>query len=235
MRTKPRLTRPATQRCSVVRQCDKFRAVLFLLIFLLPVSGVVHASNHYTDRQMEALAERVGQVFWFNPAQQNTPLFSTTPTKNAATFRPPVSDSFEITELAGRAVKDPYYKVKFESGKIGYIRPEMFHEELNATIVSIDPLADEKKKAEAGAEEEKKRAAWIKSQPWAPAVKEAALRKQPALGLTSAEVKHVMGPPMRVTKVRASSKVHEEHWFYKDGSVLTFQNGLLSRTEKREK
>jgi len=217
------------------RKCRWLRRVVLLLIVLLPISGVVHASNHYTDRQLEALAERVGKTFWFNPAQGKTPQFLTSPASNAASFQPATNESFEITELTGQAAKDPYYRVRFDSGKVGYIRPEMFHEELNTTILTVDPLAEEKRKTELGAEEEKKRVDWIKSQPWSPAVKEASLRKQPTLGLTSAEIKRVVGAPSRVTKVRSTTKVHEEHWFYADGKTLTFTNGLLTKVDKREK
>src|SRR5258705_186102 len=75
---------------------------------------------------------------------------------------------------------------------------------------------------------------WIKSQPWSPAVKEAAIKKQPTPGLNTAEVKRVLGAPRRVTKLRGLTKVAEEHWFYPDGSVLIFNNGLLTRTEKAQ-
>ena len=93
----------------------------------------------------------------------------------------------------------------------------------------------EKKKAEDQAIEEKKRLEWIKSQPWSPAVKAAAIKKQPTPGLNGAEVKRVLGAPTRVSKIRGTAKVaHEERWFYADGSVLTFHNGLLSSVEKRE-
>jgi len=67
-----------------------------------------------------------------------------------------------------------------------------------------------------------------------PKVKEAAIKKQPTPGLDAAEVKRVLGPPRRVTKVRGAIKVSEEHWFYPDGSVLIFNNGLLSRIEKTQ-
>jgi len=33
--------------------------------------------------------------------------------------------------------------------------------------------------------------------------------------------------------VRNPSKVAEERWFYPDGSVLIFQNGLLNRVERQ--
>jgi hypothetical protein len=110
----------------------------------------------------------------------------------------------------------------------------MFHEEFNAKILSYDPLADEKKKKEEHAAGEKKRLEWIKSQPWSTAVKAAAIRKQPTPGLKTGEVRQVLGAPTRVSKTRTTSKLAEERWFYPDGTVLIFHNGLLSSTEKKE-
>jgi hypothetical protein len=211
-----------------------FKLISLALAVLLYSDGAAFASNHFTDRQLEALASRVGKTFWITSVNGKTPVFLTAPAPGAATFRSEDNGSFEIVELTGRAKRDPYYKVRFESGKVGYIQPEMFHEEFNATIVSIDPRADEKKKLAHQAEEEQKRVEWIKAQPWSPAVKEAALRKQPTPGLNGAEVKRVFGPPSRVTKTRGPIKFPEELWFYPDGSVLTFHNGLLSKMEKRE-
>jgi hypothetical protein len=124
--------------------------------------------------------------------------------------------------------------VTFDSGKTGYIRPEAFLEEFNATILSVDPQAGEKKLAEEQSAEEKKRLEWISSQPWSPQVKQAAINKQPTPGLNTGEVKRVMGAPRRVTKVRGLSKTSEEHWFYPDGLILIFNNGLLSRIDKSQ-
>jgi hypothetical protein len=204
------------------------------LAVLLYCDGAAIASSHYTDRQLEALAARVGKTFWINAANEKTPSFLTAPRPGATTFRPEENDSFEITELTGQKIKDPYYKVRFQSGKVGYLTPDMFHEEFNAKILSYDPLADEKKKKEAQEVEEKKRLEWIKSQPWSPAVKAAAIRKQPTPGLKTGEVRQVLGAPTRVTKTRGTSKVAEERWFYADGTMLTFHNGLLSGIEKKE-
>jgi hypothetical protein len=210
------------------------RRISSLLAVLLYCGSAALASSHYTDKQLEALAARVGKTFWISGANDKAPSFLTAPSPGAATFRPEENDSFEITELTGQKIKDPYYKVRFESGKVGYIRPETFHEEFNVKILSHDPLADQKKKAEEQAIEEKKRLEWIKSQPWSPAVKAAAIKKQPTPGLNGAEVKRVLGAPTRVSKIRGTTKAHEERWFYPDGSVLTFHNGLLSSVEKRE-
>jgi hypothetical protein len=204
------------------------------MILFITANTSVTASDHYTDKQLDALASRVGKIYWINVNSQNPkpPTFLSTPAANAPTFSVGGNESFEITDLAGRANKDPYYKVKFESGKVSYIRPDVFLEEFNVTILSIDPKADEKKHLEEQAGEEQKRVEWIKAQPWSPAVKEAAIKKQPTPGLNAAEVKRVLGTPRRVTRLRGLAKVSEEHWFYADGSVLIFNNGLLSRVEK---
>jgi hypothetical protein len=204
------------------------------LAVLLYCDGAAIASHHYTDKQLEALAARVGKTFWISAPNEKAPSFLTTPRPGATTFRPEENDSFEITELTGQKTKDPYYKVRFQSGQVGYLTPDMFHEEFNAKILSYDPLADEKKKKEEQGAEEKKRLEWIKSQPWSPAVKAAAIRKQPTPGLKTGEVRQVLGAPTRVSKTRGTSKVAEERWFYPDGTILTFHNGLLSSTEKKE-
>jgi hypothetical protein len=203
--------------------------------FLVPVRTMGLAANRYTQKQLDALADRVGKTFWLAPAEGQTPVFLDAPAATASSFRPAADDSFVITDLAGRSSNDPYYAVRFQSGKVGYIHPEAFHEALNLTILSIDPRADEKEEEEKRESEEKDRVEWIKSQPWSAAVKEAAIKRQPLPGLKTTEVKKVMGPPLRMTKLRGPSKVAEEHWFYRGGSVLIFHNGLLSRIENVQK
>jgi hypothetical protein len=212
-------------------------AIIFALLsmmFLAPIRTAL-ASNHYTQKQLDALADRVGKTFWLAIGEGQAPAFLNAPTVTATSFRPAADDSFVITELAGRSNKNPYYVVRFESGKVGYIRPEAFHEALNVTILSADPRADEKEKAEKRESEEKDRVEWIKSQPWSAAVKEAAIKRQPPPGLKTSEVKKVLGPPLRITKLRGPSKVAEEHWFYAGGSVLIFHNGLLSKIDNVQK
>ena len=205
------------------------------LILFLASAGNILASNHYTEKQLDALADRVGRTFWLSAGDGKTPVFLTSPSATASTFRPAVDDSFVITELTGRANKNPFYAVQFESGKVGYIRPEAFHEGLNVTIWSSDPRAGEKEKAEKQASEEKGRVEWINSQPWSAAVKEAAIKKQATPGLKTTEVKKILGPPLRITKLRGPSKVAEEQWHYTGGAVLIFHNGLLSKVDRVEK
>ena len=208
---------------------------LIVLIAFFSISRTAVASSHYTEKQLDALAARVGKTFWLSAPDGQPPAFLNSPAANAATFRPAADDSFVITDLAGRKTKNPYYAVRFESGKVGYIRPDQFHEGLNVTILSSDPRAGEKERAEKEEAEEKSRVEWINSQPWSPAVKEAAIRRQPPSGLKTAEVRRVMGAPLRVTKLRAPVKgLAEEHWFYAGGTVLIFHNGLLTKTDHVE-
>jgi hypothetical protein len=156
------------------------------------------------------------------------------PRANAPSFAAPPDEAFEITELVGQKTDDPFYKIKFASGKEGFIRPDSFLEELNVTILTVDPKADEKRKAAAAAEEERKKAAWIQSQPWSQAVKNAAMKKQVLSGMSTGEVKRILGSPARINKIKGPQNISEEQWFYADGNVLVFQNGLLNRVGRKK-
>jgi hypothetical protein len=210
----------------------------FVITSVLGLAAPALATNHYTAKQLEALAERVGSEFWINAPSGQAPLFLTAPAAGAAAFRPSNNESFEIFELTGVAAKTPYYKVKFQSGKIAYLRPETLIEELNSTIVNSDPLAEEKRKAVEQAEAEKQRLEWINAQPWPAPLKEAAIKKQPTPGLSSAEVRQVLGAPRRIakisglTKARGATALNEERWFYPDGAVLIFRNNILTQVDR---
>jgi hypothetical protein len=198
----------------------------------LTVAGFpAHASNHYTVRQLDVLATRVGKTYWIVAVNNRIPAFLSAPAGNASSFQPQANEAFEITELTGREQRNPYYKVKFDSGKEGYIQPDKFLDELNLTIAGVDPQAYEKNKAAAAAAEEKKRVAWIQAQPWSPGIKEAAIRRQIIGGMNEEEVKRILGSPVRMTRVKAQLNVAEEHWLYPDGSTAIFYNGLLNRIE----
>jgi hypothetical protein len=195
----------------------------------LCVYATAAASNHYTAKQISVLAERVGRSFWIQEINGRTPSFLSAADARSASFRARAGDSFEIVELVGRNNKNPFYKVRFDSGKEGYLRPEIILEELNLTLLTIDPLASEKRKAAEQAEEEKKRLDWINAQPWPAAAKEAALRGDVVSGMTANEVRKIAGSPSRIAKIEARGTTHEEHWFYPDGKQLIFYRGLLSR------
>lgn len=195
----------------------------------LTIVSTAAASHHYTEKQLTVLAERVGRTFWIQEVNGRTPSFLTAPDAAAASFRTRAGDSFEIVELVGRKNKNPYYRARFESGKEGYFPPEVIFEELNLTLVLVDPLANEKRKATEQAESDKQRVDWVNAQPWPAAAKEAALKGQAVPGMNSDEVTRIAGAPSRITKVQARGTTPEEHWFYPDGKHLIFQNGLLSR------
>jgi hypothetical protein len=206
--------------------------MLWMLCFQVAVSAL--AAGQHTDKQLEAFETRVGKIYWVRPQDGNMPTFLSAPMPQATTVTPRQNESFEILELYGRGNKEPYYKVKFDSGQLAYIRPEQFHEQFNLTITSIDPLANEKRRAEEESKAERERVEWINSQPWSPQVKQAAVKKQPTPGLNTSEVKRILGEPRRITKVRGVTKnTAEQQWFYPDGTVLIFSNGLLSRAEHR--
>ena len=205
-----------------------------VFVFVLTAAGFVAlAADRYTDQQLDALASRVGKIYWILAVNNQTPPFLSSPAINAASFNPQPNESFEITELVGRKDKNPFYKVRFDSGKEGYILPEVFLEELNASIAAVDPTASGKKRAAEEAEEEKKRIDWIQSQPWSRAVKEAAIKRQVLGGMNGGEVKKILGNPVRVSKVKGRLNLTEERWLYADGSTAVFLNGLLSRIEPK--
>lgn len=206
-------------------------ALLILLSLVTPAA----ASNHYTEKQLDALEARVGKMFWIAEVEGKLPSFVRSPTSGASAFHPAANESFEITELVGRKARNPYYKVKFESGAEGYIHAQAFHEQFNATILTTDPLADERKALAEKNQEEKARIEWIHSQPWSAAVKESAIKGQAVPGMTTGEVKKVVGDPRRVSRIKGPQHSSEEHWFYPEGTLLIFRNGALNRLEKTKK
>lgn len=215
-----------------------FRKLRLCVYTILALAAFVYpalAANQFTARQLDAFAERAGKIYWIKSVNGKLPLFRAATAALAAPLGELDGQSFEIINLTGRTEAAPYYRVRFESGKEGFIRPQDFHEELNASIVTSDPYASEKKQAEEAALEEKSRVEWIQSQPWAAAVKQAALKKQVVPGLTAFEVRKILGAPIRIIKARGPLNVAEERWQYADGRVLTFHNGLLARVELQEK
>lgn len=215
-----------------------------LIVFAL-LPGLAYAAR-YTQKQLDAFAARVGKTFWVVPLDNRLPTFLAKPAANALTIQPKANEAFDITELVGRSTDNPFYKVHFESGKDGFIRPEAFHEHLNATIVTQDPLAHERAKMAQAEEEERERVQWIKAQPWSEAMKEAALQRKPIAGWNTMEVRKIMGAPVRVTRARGTAssppagqnrnqnntdRQREELWVYADGATFVFNNGMLTRVD----
>jgi hypothetical protein len=152
------------------------------------------------------------------PVKNQTPAFLSNPTANAASFHPQANESFEITELVGRQEKNPYYKVKFNSGREAFIHPEMFLEELNLRITSVDPLASDRKRTAEAAEEEKKRLEWIQAQTWPRAVKESAIKRKVQSGMSTGDVRQILGKPLVSASLKLRTTSPE-----KIGSIRTAQ------------
>ncbi|HEY7166437.1 MAG TPA: hypothetical protein VIB79_17830 [Candidatus Binatia bacterium] len=216
---------------------DRIRRVVGSLGLLGAILfACVPAQAVLTPKQLEAFSARVGRTFWTKSADNRKPVFLSRPAAGAPSFPAPADESFVITELVAQNTSTPYYKVRFQSDKEGYITPEAFHEELNLTILTVEPDADQKRKAAQAAEQEKQRQDWIAAQPWSEPVKQAALNRRAVPGMTPQEVRKVLGEPSRVIKSRnARLNLAEERWLYVDGAELWFQNNILIRVVRKEK
>ena len=209
-------------------------AVFFVSLLLGSGTPRIHGFNHYTPRQLEALRTRVGRTYWVVAIDGKTPPFLSAPSTGAPPVKVMDNALFTTMELLSDKTKDPYYKVEFASGAEGYIKADSFLEEFNARIVTLDPLAEEKKKADEAKQRERARVTWIQRQPWSPEVKEAALNGHAVIGMKTHEVKGVKGEPERVVKIEGDRYTAKEQWLYADGSVLVFINGQLAEFETRK-
>jgi hypothetical protein len=227
-------------RSSPAIQAGRFRLAPILAAALLAAAPLLVASGNgwtaspYTPKQIELYAQYVGKTYWV-VEEAGTPAFHTAPSSAAPSFRPGLKESFEINEIVGGTAQVPahYYRVTFESGKQGFIPLGSFTHELNAAFVSVDPDRNAKAKLAKETETEKKRQEWIQSQRWPEHVKQAALKKQPVLGMSTKEASAVLGKPQRVVGIKNTNLLlgRQEQWTYAGGSVLTFTNGLVTRIQ----
>lgn len=208
-------------------------AVLAGLPFLIAFNTTWAASP--TPKQIDAYGFYVGKTYWIAGEENKTPAFQSAPSPTAPSFHPAVKAAFEIKEIVGGTAQIPsyYYKVTFESGKEGFIPLGSFLQEMGASFVTVDPDRDIKAKLAKETEAEKKRQEWIQSQRWPEHVKQAALKKQPVLGMSTKEASAVLGKPQRVVGIKSTSLLlgRQEQWTYAGGSVLTFTNGLITRIQ----
>jgi hypothetical protein len=201
---------------------------LALLAFLIP--SITSAAARVTEKQIEVMRGYVGKTYWIAPEAGNSPSFYVAPSREANAFSAEVKESFQITEMVKGSSDSFYYGVRFASGKQGYINVNTFLDELNSTVVTQDPDSAQKRKATKTTDTEKKREEWIRAQPWPEHVKEAALKKQAVLGMNTAEVKAALGKPDRVVRLKSVGRqtTRQEQWVYRGGSVLTFNDGVLT-------
>jgi hypothetical protein len=227
-------------RSSPAIQAGRFRlapilaAALFAATPLLVVSGNGWTASQYTPKQIELYAQYVGKTYWV-VEEAGTPAFHAAPSSAAPSFRPRLKESFEINEIVGGTAKlpAPYYRVTFDSGKEGFIPVRSLVEQLNAAFVTVDPDRDAKANLAKETKTEKKRQEWIQSQRWPEHVKQAAVKKQPVLGMSTKEASAVLGKPQRVVGIKNTNLLlgRQEQWTYEGGSVLTFTNGLITRIQ----
>ena len=224
-------------------EAGRFRAAKILTAALIAAAPYIVAldngwtASEYTPRQIEVYAWYVGKTYWV-VEESGMPAFHTAPSSSAPSFHPGLKESFEIKEIVGGTAQlpAPYYRVTFDSGKEGFIPVRSLLEQLNAAFASVDPDREAKAKLAKETETEKKRQEWIQSQRWPEHVKQAALKKQPVLGMTMREATAALGKPQRVVSIKSTNLLlgKQEQWTYEGGSVLTFTNGLITRIQPKE-
>ena len=222
------------------RQLPSHRRLAGLLLLLPAFFSLTtgFASSRFTEKQLEAFEKYVGKTYWAVAEEGKRPLFFSTPSPAATSFLPEPKESFQIAEIVEGAMQRPayYYKVSFASGREGYIDLDSFLGQLNLTLLTVDPDRGQKVRSAKEAEEESKRAARIRAQPWPEHIKEAVLQRKAVLGMTVKEAREALGKPTRVVKVRDASPLmgQQEQWIYQSGPVLTFTNGLITRIQAVE-
>jgi len=227
-----------TARKNTSRQARILAAALFAAWPLVAAFDAPWAAvAQHTPKHLDAYAQYVGKTYWIVGDENAVPDFLSAPSPTAPSFRPRIKESFVIKEIVGGTAQIPahYYRAVFDSGVEGFLPLRLFLEHFNASLVTVDPDRDAKAKLARETEAEKERQAWIRKQHWPDHVKEAALQKQAALGMSTHEAKAALGKPKRVIVMRNSSLLgSQEQWTYENGLVLTFTNGLITRIQTLE-
>ncbi|HEY3303430.1 MAG TPA: hypothetical protein VGL70_07845 [Candidatus Binatia bacterium] len=209
--------------------------IFFSALPFLAISSTSFAASQYTPKQLEAYGRYVGKTYWVVEHEIKPPAFLSAPAPAAPSFQPAIKDSFEIKEIVGGTAqtREHYYRVVFDSGKEGFLSLGSFLEHFNASLVTVDPGRDAKAKLAKETEAENKRQAWIRAQHWPEHVKEAALKRQPVLGMSTKEAKAALGDPKRMVPMKSATLLlgTQEQWTYENGLVLTFTNGLITRIQ----
>ncbi len=208
-------------------------------ILALPFLAAPHnafAEPRYTEKQIEMFSSYVGKTYWITTEKNQQPTFYTAAKTSAQTFQPAPKESFEVQEVVDKTSDQPFYRVAFGSGKEGFMPVTVFMERLNASFSAADPDQADKTKGAKETEQEQKRREWIRSQKWPEHVKEAALRKQPVIGMTKKEATAVMGKPNNVVRLKSGTSGsqlmgRQEQWLYDNGPTLTFSNGVIVRIQ----
>ena len=173
----------------------------------------------------------MGNTYWVVEGENPNPLFFSEPSYSASVFQAGPKESFEIAGVVEGADERLYYRLRFSSGKEGYISVDSFMQDLNSSLVAQDPDLQQKKKLADEEQEEVMRVTQIRAQPWPESVKQAAIKKQPTLGMNANEVRIVLGKPKRVTTLtqRSLAGANTEQWIYEHGPTLILSDGVLTQ------
>jgi hypothetical protein len=215
------------------------RVVTIVALAILPFLGSFFdpsAASQYTSKQLEAYNGYTGKTYWVVGEANKIPAFLSAPSPTAPTFTPALNESFEIKDIVADNPSSAYYRAIFVSGKEGFIPIVAFIEQVNASFTSVDPDRNARAKAAKETHDEEKRREWIQSQRWPEHVKQAALAKQPALGMNTREASAILGKPKSVVPLKSANFLmgRQEQWVYENGPVLTFSNGIVTRIQPRE-
>jgi hypothetical protein len=207
-------------------------------ILALPLLAAPHAfaEPRYTEKQIEMFSSYVGKTYWVTDEKNQQPTFYTAPKNNAPTFQPAAKEGFEVKEVVDKASDKPFYRVAFESGKEGFMPVNTFMERLNGSFTAMDPERDAKAKTAKEIADEEKRRDWIRQQKWPEHVKDAALKKQPVIGMSKKEATAVLGKPKNIVRLKSGKSGTElmgasEQWIYDNGPVITFNSGVIVRIQ----
>ncbi len=208
------------------------------LLLLLPAYFFLttgFASSRYNERQLEAFGRYVGKTYWVMAEEGKRAIFFSAPSPAATSFLPEPKESFQIAEMVEGATQRPayYYKVSFASGREGYINVDSFLEQLNLTLLTVDPDRGQKIRAAKEAQEKEQREAWIRAQPWPEHVKKAVLNRQAIVGMDMKEAREALGKPNSIVELKSANPLmgEQEQWIYDKGPVLSFTNGLVTRIQ----
>ena len=209
-------------------------AIIALLLFAAPRH--TSAEPRYTEKQLELFSSYVGKTYWVTTEKNQQPTFYTAPKTNAPTFQPAAKEGFEVKEVVDKTGDKPFYRVAFESGKEGFVPVTYFMERVNGAFLAVDPDRDAKAKTAKEIADEEKRRDWIRQQKWPEHVKDAALKKQPVIGMSKKEATAVLGKPKSVVQLKTGNSGSalmgkQEQWIYDNGPVITFSNGLVVRIQ----
>ena len=182
------------------------------------------------ERLRELLNKKVGQTYWYTPAQRTEPLrfynsasdFSQENYKESFLITGPISLTFLPVDYGDSPYERPSYKVQFPDGRVGYVKTGVSMGRCFPDL-PIQCFSD-KSPADNASEQARQAAAQKKAQ----AVAASKPKKEGvAIGMTKEQVlSSNWGRPQSVNKTITANGTREQ-WVY-NGGYLYFDNGVLT-------